>query len=214
MKLNLGCGQNPLDGFVNVDWIDGPGVDLMLDLENDTWWNAPGLRPDTVDQVYASHLIEHIRDPLAMMQNLWHVCSDGALAEFACPYGSSDDADEDPTHVRRMFINSWAYFAQPTYWRGNTEYTGDWRTLEIHLQVPPSSWAISQAARPGDENGALNHLYQRVHRERNVVEQMVAILECRKPARERQFDLREGAQLVFEVTEPNKPMILLGAVKI
>jgi hypothetical protein len=210
MRLNLGCGQNPIEGWTNVDWIAGPGVDLVVDLESD----YVALEENSVEEVFASHLIEHIKDPLNLMQHLWWACPDGAKATFLCPYGSSDDADEDPTHVRRMFINSWAYFAQPTYWRGNTNYRGDWRPLSIQLRVSPDVWMISDSAFPQDHNRALNHLYRRVQRERNVVAEMCAVLECVKPARERQFDRRDPTPLVFEMVEPGQENVLLGGVRL
>jgi hypothetical protein len=111
-----------------------------------------------------------------------------------------------------MFIHSWAYFAQPTYWRGNTDYRGDWRPLSIQLRVSPASWRISEHGR--DHNSALNHLLGRVSRERNVVQEMCAVLECVKPARERQFDKRDPTPLVFELTEPGKENVLLGGVNL
>jgi SAM-dependent methyltransferase len=203
VKLNLGCGQNPMDGWTNVDWIAGPGVDKVLNLEDAHWSEIGPL--DSVDEIYASHLIEHINDPLGLFAQLWHVAKPGAIAAFACPYGSSDDADEDPTHVRRMFINSWAYFAQPTYWRGNTEYVGDWQIRQVQLRVDTTSWL--------DAEESLPLLYERVKHNRNVVTEMVAQLECIKPARERKHK-HTPFDLVFEFMEPGQPIQMLGSVRI
>lgn len=210
MRLNLGCGQHPMTDWTNVDWIAGPGVDLVLDLEDDQSWNEAGLATDSVGQVYASHLIEHIRDPLAMMENLHRVCKPGAVATFACPYGSSDDADEDPTHVRRMFINSWAYFAQPIYWRGNTDYIGDWQLAAVELRVTPESW--SRSATTPDHNRSLQHLFQRTMRERNVITEMIAIMQCVKPIRERDRNLQGEWQLAFDLIEPEREPVRLGGL--
>jgi hypothetical protein len=204
-RFNLGCGQNPMEGWTNVDWIAGPGVDLVVNLEDIDGWQRASVRDNSVEEVVASHLIEHINDPLAVMENLWRACKDGAKATFLCPYGSSDDADEDPTHVRRMFINSWAYFSQPIYWRGNTEYVGDWRVLAVQLRVSPEVWATCQS---------LNQLATRVHRERNVVHEMVAVLECVKPARARDKALIEPMDLIFEAGPSGGPFEFLGGVKI
>jgi hypothetical protein len=42
------------------------------------------------------------------MQELWRVAKPDAILGIRCPHGASDDADEDPTHVRRMFPRSFA----------------------------------------------------------------------------------------------------------
>jgi SAM-dependent methyltransferase len=203
VKLNLGCGQNPMDGWTNVDWIAGPGVDKVLNLEDAHWSEIGPL--DSVDEIYASHLIEHINDPLGLFAQLWHVAKPGAIAAFACPYGSSDDADEDPTHVRRLFMGSWAYFAQPTYWRGNTEYMGDWQVRQVQLRVNTHIYMLA------GEN--LNTLMDMIHYRRNIVTEMVAQLECIKPARSREHQ-HVPHDLVLELSEPGQPIQMLGSVRI
>ncbi|HZP31094.1 MAG TPA: methyltransferase domain-containing protein, partial [Acidimicrobiia bacterium] len=111
-RLHLGCGRSPLPGWVNVDAVAGPGVDLVHDL--DRCADRPLPYPsDSVDEFLASHLLEHLHHPLPFMQELHRVARPGAAATFHVPYGSSDDAFEDPTHVRQYFVNSWIYFGQP-----------------------------------------------------------------------------------------------------
>ena len=91
-----------------------------------------------------------------------------------CPYGSSDDAWEDQTHVRAYFMQSFGYFSQPYYWRADYGYHGDWQPVEITLRMTKSRYdAIPQHA-----------LLQTINRERNVVQEMVCILEAIKPLRE------------------------------
>ncbi len=55
-KLNLGCGKVSKEGYWNVDIKKLDGVDEAVDLFTFPWpW------PDnTFDEVYASHLVEHI----------------------------------------------------------------------------------------------------------------------------------------------------------
>lgn len=52
-RLNLGCGHIPLDDFINVDSRELPGVDLIASV------TALPFDPNTVGELYASHLIEH-----------------------------------------------------------------------------------------------------------------------------------------------------------
>ena len=105
-RLNLGCGRSPLANWINVDSTALPGVDLVRDLEKGPLPYDDG----SVEEIRASHFLEHVVRPLSLMQELHRVAKPDALATFRVPYGSSDDADEDPTHVRRYFVGSWGYF--------------------------------------------------------------------------------------------------------
>jgi len=53
MKLNLGCGDYPIKGYVNID--NRPGVgDLTEDV-----FVLPSFMPGSVDEIVASHVLEH-----------------------------------------------------------------------------------------------------------------------------------------------------------
>jgi hypothetical protein len=121
----------------------------------------------------------------------------GAIAKFACPYGSSDDADENPTHVRRMFVGSWGYFGQPNYWREGYGYTGDWRVKEVELRLSEDQYARYAIAGHEAFMYFLNTF-------RNVVSEQVATLECVKPARDADRDLQEPIPVRVSVMVPRK----------
>ena len=80
-------------------------------------------------------MLEHLRDALGFMQELHRIAKPGAVPTIRVPYGSSDDADEDPTHVRRLFLYSFSYFSQRGYWYADYGYRGDWETDNIVLTV-------------------------------------------------------------------------------
>lgn len=173
MKLHLGSGRTRLDGYTNVDIVKIEGVtDLVCDLDGPAL--ADLLEPDSVTESLGVHFIEHLDHPLDFMEALWKVTEPSGTAVFEVPYGSSDDAWEDPTHRRPYFLSSWIYFGQPAYWRADYGFRGDWRVTELVLQVEASRWAD----KPAQEALAA------VMTERNVVRAMTATLEAVKPARE------------------------------
>jgi hypothetical protein len=47
------------------------------------------------------------------MEELHRIAKPNAKVVFKVPYGSSDRAFEDPTHVRQYFLHSFDYFCQP-----------------------------------------------------------------------------------------------------
>lgn len=53
LRLNLGCGPAVLEGYVNVDMRDLPGVDLVADV------HALPVAPFSVDEIHAAHILEH-----------------------------------------------------------------------------------------------------------------------------------------------------------
>jgi SAM-dependent methyltransferase len=184
VRLNLGCGRDIRDGWVNVDSFPLPGVDHVVDFDEKP---ILPLDDDTVEHSEASHVIEHIHNPLPFMQELWRVTQPDGTVTFRCPYGSSDDADEDPTHVRRMFVGSWGYFGQPHYWRADYGYRGDWQPERVTLTVFPEFSSLN------DQQIASLILYQR-----NVVAEMVCTLRAVKPAREPLRELQQAADVVIQ----------------
>jgi len=180
-RLNLGCGRNILPGWINLDAAALPGVDIVADLEQCATRPLP-LADDSIGELLLSHVLEHIRQPLPLMQELWRVARPGALMRVRLPYGSSDDAFEDPTHVRQYFLHSFGYFSQPFYWRADYGYRGDWQPEKIMLMLP----------RQDNEGLDAQQMMERVMRLRNVVQEMVVELRCVKPRRAAEADLRRS----------------------
>ena len=59
-KLNLGCGVNKLDGYINIDMAPNVAPDKCFDFTSCRWPFKDG----TVDEIVIFHTIEHIRKPL------------------------------------------------------------------------------------------------------------------------------------------------------
>src|SRR3981081_2636021 len=95
-QLNVGCGRNIKEGWINLDSAALPGVDLIADLDN--LREMPiDLPDDSGEQFLLSHVIGRVRDSLGLMQELWRLAMPGAIAVIRVPHGGSDDAWEDPT---------------------------------------------------------------------------------------------------------------------
>lgn len=110
MKLNLGCGPHKLPGYLNVDRYGEP--DLRHDLERFPWPWAD----DSVDEVLASHVLEHLGTTpdafIGVMKELYRVCRDGAEVRIAVPHPRHDDFLSDPTHVRAITPMTLALFSR------------------------------------------------------------------------------------------------------
>jgi len=103
MKLNLGCCDAPVGGFVNVDIVAGPGVDQVADLASP--WPWPD---DSVEYIRAWDIIEHLPNKILTMNEIYRVLAPGGSAEIAVPTTDGPGAFQDPTHTsfwnRRSFL--------------------------------------------------------------------------------------------------------------
>jgi hypothetical protein len=98
LKLNLGCGENHLEGWVNVDKFGNP--DVKHDLEIFPWpWVD-----NSVIEVFLNHVLEHLgRDTdtyLNIIKELYRVCQYKAQIKIIVPHHRHDFFFDDPTHVR------------------------------------------------------------------------------------------------------------------
>jgi hypothetical protein len=100
IKLNLGCGYNRIENYVNVDVSAVCAPDLVANLEEIPWpWPT-----DSVESVVFNHSLEHMGASadlfLALMRELYRVCCDGAVIQIVAPHPRHDNFLDDPTHVR------------------------------------------------------------------------------------------------------------------
>lgn len=106
VKLDIGCGTRKREGFVWVDVLPLPGVDGVCDLEQ------PRPFPDdSADEIYCSHVLEHIRNLPQLMKEFWRIAKNGARIEIIVPYFRSERAFRDPTHVRYFTYLTFDYFS-------------------------------------------------------------------------------------------------------
>jgi|TARA_R100001530_G_C4275717_1_gene144214 predicted SAM-dependent methyltransferase len=65
MKLNIGCGENKLEGFINIDIVEGPIQGTKLEVHPDLIWDLTKeplpYEDGSVDTIYWLHCIEHIQ---------------------------------------------------------------------------------------------------------------------------------------------------------
>lgn len=80
--LNIGCGDRSFPGFLNQDREYFPGVDMVCDLEE-----ALPFKDNIFSGVYANHVLEHIVNLEALVNELIRVSIDGAVWEIHSPVG-------------------------------------------------------------------------------------------------------------------------------
>ena len=186
LKLHLGCGRKIMPGWVNIDIQRHQGVDVVADFDACAGTPLP-FPDDSVIEFQSNHLIEHLAQPLPFMQELHRVAQADAKAVFRCPYGSSNDAFEDPTHKRVYFPGSFAYFGQPAYAHADYGYRGDWEVVIATLILEGARFDGKTHAEVWNEVKSLN----------NVVIELVVELRAVKPIRPQSLDLLRAVPVDF-----------------
>lgn len=106
VKLDLGCGASKKDGFIGVDSLKLAGVDIVHDL---TVFPYP-FEDDEADEIMMDNVLEHLPQPLKVVEELYRICKKDALVTIAVPYFRSYYATIDPTHVNFFGLNWFNYF--------------------------------------------------------------------------------------------------------
>lgn len=82
MKVNLGCGVEILEGYVNVDVRQLPGVDIVCDLKD-----LSQFEDGSWDECRMSHVIEHFTEAeaRAILKQIFCKLKPGGRLEVYCP---------------------------------------------------------------------------------------------------------------------------------
>ncbi|MCA1691774.1 MAG: glycosyltransferase, partial [Actinobacteria bacterium] len=114
VRLNLGCGEKPLPGHVNIDARPLPDVDVVADARR-----LP-FSPGSVDEVVSHHLVEHFRAHhlrSVVLPYWWELLRPGGRVKIVCPNWSAMIELEAKGEI------SIADLAQVTF--GMQDYQGD-----------------------------------------------------------------------------------------
>lgn len=95
-KINLGCGNDIRNNWINIDAFPLDGVDVTMDIEKD---KIPF--PDkSISIILVSHVLEHIINLKFVLTEISRVLMPGGKFYVIVPAFSSSGAFQDPTHVR------------------------------------------------------------------------------------------------------------------
>lgn len=105
LKINLGCGNKRLDGFVGVDRFPCEAAGVLCDVSR----SLP-FRDNSVDEFYLDNLIEHVPDIPALMAELVRTARNGAKITIITPHFTSLSSWKDPTHLHHLSYFSFDHF--------------------------------------------------------------------------------------------------------
>ncbi|MEM2956117.1 MAG: methyltransferase domain-containing protein [Candidatus Pacearchaeota archaeon] len=104
--LNIGCGTDIRKGYINLDIVKLPGVDVVWDIEKFPY----PFKDNTFDEIFCSHVLEHVSDLVKVMEEIWRISKPHARIKIIVPNFSGYYAFVDPTHKRFFTYSTFDYF--------------------------------------------------------------------------------------------------------
>ena len=109
-KLNLGCGNDIIPGWVNVDFIKKKGIDKVHNLNK---YPYP-FKDNTFDEIKCVEVVEHLDDTVATMKEIFRILKPGGKVIITVPYFLSVGAWSNPEHKRAFNYQTFKYFISGT----------------------------------------------------------------------------------------------------
>lgn len=142
--LNLGCGNSPIPGAINLDYPQWDAEHGIIEVPNEYKWQWVHGRPPpgggnvmvvcpnkSIAGIHAYHLLEHLSDPRRIIREMQRVLIPGGVANIVVPHYSSAIAYEDLDHKKQFALDTWKTLFNNSYY--DKEHKG-WQ-LRIHFNM-------------------------------------------------------------------------------
>ena len=146
LKLNIGAGLQARKepGQLNCDLYLGPNIDVVFNA-CEPW----PFKDESVDSIYACHVLEHLPDHFAFFKEAWRVLKPSPTYNLTMrlPYGPGNNGIGDLTHLR-MWVPSNFACLQPGYGEAvyNPQHVGHgefWSIMNCYLRICPTfRWLV------------------------------------------------------------------------
>ena len=147
IKLNIGCGNDYREEWINIDISDNFNPDLCFDVRNTPWkW-----KHQSIDYIRADNLFEHFNSDelINVMAECWRVLKYGGILWVRVPYLAFPITQEnmlsvfrDPTHKKIFTKETFDYWNKenPRYLKYGKLY--GCKPFEIIRQVVDDNFLI------------------------------------------------------------------------
>lgn len=134
LALDLGAAHARPPGYLGVDRLAAPGVDIVAELP------APlPLVDSCVGVIRAADFLEHVSDKVALINELYRLLAPGGLLLSQTPSTDGRGAFQDPTHVAFYNENSFWYYTEAKYRSYVPEIRARFQASRLFTHFP-SQW--------------------------------------------------------------------------
>lgn len=128
-KLNLGCGTDYINGWVNVD-----NGNVKCDVKHDIETFPLPFETSSIDEIKMQHILEHISKEnfIPLLREIYRICCNGAIINIISPYAGSDNYWTDPTHKLPLTVRTFDFFDDAKVLNVNGKIYG-WDDIKIEV---------------------------------------------------------------------------------
>jgi SAM-dependent methyltransferase len=124
--LDIGCGASKIPGSTGLDISADTAADIVHDLDSFPY----PIEDASFDQILLQDVIEHVREPIKVFEELHRIARPGARIQLRTPHFSSVLAYGDPTHRHYFSALGVRTLAEPRF----VHYT-DARFRIVHVTL-------------------------------------------------------------------------------
>ncbi|MCR4285721.1 MAG: class I SAM-dependent methyltransferase [Candidatus Kaiserbacteria bacterium] len=136
-KLNLGCGTDIMEGWVNLDIASLPGVDVVHNIED---LPLP-LADNSFDEILCNDILEHVDYP-PVLKEMVRILTPGGVIHIRSPHFSSRNNYVDPTHKSRFSVETFHFFVRGMHAWKKRQYYFDFafsKIASVHIDFEHTS---------------------------------------------------------------------------
>ena len=174
MKINLGCGFNKLNDFVNCDSNKRCKPDKVVDFSK----GKLPFKDSEVDEVFANCFFEKLGDNFYdIMKEIYRVCKSGAFVDINFIHPRNDLFYSNPEFVRPLSIDIFRHFSKKyAQWYEETQKKGlsvaldldvDFEIVDFRFGIESEYEQTLKENNPGQME-ALSRRFANVQNEINV----------------------------------------------
>lgn len=137
-KINIGCGKNIRKGYLNLDSVKLPNVDVVHDLNKYPW----PLKDNTFDEVLCDNVLEHLDSIIEPMEEIWRISRNKNKIIIKVPIYPSIWAMADPTHKQFFTYMTFNYFRpeDSLNYYSKARFNIIKRKIVFHKLLSPLTW--------------------------------------------------------------------------
>jgi SAM-dependent methyltransferase len=106
-KLNIGCGTDIRDGWINLDSLPLHGVSMVHDIERAPFPFEDGC----FDTILCQDVLEHV-EYIPVLRECYRILKKGGKLRIRVPHFSSRRNFDDPTHKKMFSLKTFEYFIE------------------------------------------------------------------------------------------------------
>ena len=144
-KINIGCGLDIKEGWINLDSHNTHGANLIFNLDRIINGEKLPFGDSSFDYVYCSHVIEDFIEPIKLITEFTRICKVGGIIELKTPFETNNNL----TNIYHKTLFTLSKFRSLTKGWGGENYGNNYglKIKELHSYADNGANPIFQTTK-------------------------------------------------------------------